>query len=87
MRISHGVEQSPNESCAAVCANLIVSRSHPNLQRLRARFLPLRKCNGEYNGKRLMHRVSPVQFRLFKLLFAPSPPCPSFPTLRRSRRP
>jgi hypothetical protein len=62
---------------------IIISRANPILVRPEANFHPSPECY----RKRMMQRVSPVQFRLFKLLFALSPPCPSFPTLRRSRRP
>jgi hypothetical protein len=62
---------------------IIISRANPILARPDANFHPPPECY----RKRMMQRVSPVQFRLFKLLLALSPPCPSFPTLRRSRRP
>jgi hypothetical protein len=62
---------------------IIISHSNPILVQPDANFYPSPECY----RKRLMQRVTPVQFRLFKLLFALSPPCPSFPTLRRSRRP
>jgi hypothetical protein len=62
---------------------IIISRANPILARPEANVHPSPECY----RKRMMQRVSPVQFRLFKLLLALSPPCPSFPTLRRSRRP
>ena len=62
---------------------IIISRANPILARPDANFHPPPECY----RKRMMQRVSPVQFRLFKLPLALSPPCPSSPTLRRSRRP
>jgi hypothetical protein len=62
---------------------LIISRANPIPVQPNANFHPSPECY----RKRLTQRVTPVQFRLFKLLFALSPPCPSSPTLRRSRRP
>jgi hypothetical protein len=86
-------------SRTATCATIQKTSSSPGakpqpLSRLfHAPFLraaqsrPRKKPWRTDNRKRLLRRVSPVQFRVFKLLPALSPPCPSFPTLRRSRRP